>query len=272
MKSFRYNDVNIQSHRGGLYDRPENTMAAYKYSWDMEGVIPEVDIRTTKDGDFICLHDKTLKRTVKAPFYISYLNIKHFKKEILQRFDAGIKYHHHFTGEQIPLLSDVFIELAKNCKRQIYLDIKEVDLYKLTKLITHYRVKNQLIFVSDNLKLCMELKNLYNDSKTMTWISGSNNTIKDKFKHISMTDYRGLSQLQLHLHTHEIDGILIPDLGYEFLTNAVRETENRSVQLSVRLFSFNFELLNHLLSLNIRWFVVDRPADFLQVLNQIRKI
>ena len=39
-----------QAHRGaGTTDAPDNTMAAFRYTWSLGG-IPEADIHTTKDG------------------------------------------------------------------------------------------------------------------------------------------------------------------------------------------------------------------------------
>jgi glycerophosphoryl diester phosphodiesterase len=49
--------VSVVAHRGAGDPAPENTMEAIELSWSM-GCIPELDVRTTKDGHLMMFHDK----------------------------------------------------------------------------------------------------------------------------------------------------------------------------------------------------------------------
>ena len=51
------------AHRGASAIRPENTLAAYRAAIESGATALEVDVRTTKDGALVSLHDKTVDRT-----------------------------------------------------------------------------------------------------------------------------------------------------------------------------------------------------------------
>lgn len=53
----------ILAHRGGLEEFEENTMGAFRSSYEKGIRGFEVDIRMTKDGELVILHDDTLDRT-----------------------------------------------------------------------------------------------------------------------------------------------------------------------------------------------------------------
>ena len=205
-------DIYFQSHRGGLYDRPENTMSAYKYSWELKGAIPEIDVRTTADGVMVCIHDICLRRTTNAPFTIAYKKIDKLNSSQLKNLDAGIRFSKDHKGEHIPTLDKVFKELIKTDKRQLYLDVKNINYTSLKKLILEYKIENQIIFVHGDIKQCKVLLDLYTNSRTMTWLSGNIKKIALSYKTISDSGFYGLSQLQLHLKAQRVNGKIVYDL------------------------------------------------------------
>jgi glycerophosphoryl diester phosphodiesterase len=56
----------IFAHRGGGHEFEENTMAAFRQSYDAGVRGFETDVRLTKDGVFVLLHDDSLERTHQA--------------------------------------------------------------------------------------------------------------------------------------------------------------------------------------------------------------
>lgn len=56
----------ILAHRGGSYEFEENTMEAFRGSYEKGIRGYETDIRMTKDGALVILHDDTLDRTYNA--------------------------------------------------------------------------------------------------------------------------------------------------------------------------------------------------------------
>jgi glycerophosphoryl diester phosphodiesterase len=56
-------DPFVIAHRGASGERPEHTLAAYRLALEQAADYIEPDLRSTKDGVFIALHDATLNRT-----------------------------------------------------------------------------------------------------------------------------------------------------------------------------------------------------------------
>ena len=56
------------AHRGLLRHAPENTLPAFAACLEL-GMGFELDIRTTKDGYLVVLHDDSVKRTTNGPAY-----------------------------------------------------------------------------------------------------------------------------------------------------------------------------------------------------------
>ena len=55
--------VRAYAHRGGTEVAPENTLASFAHAWSLGYVDLETDVRATRDGVAIVLHDATLDRT-----------------------------------------------------------------------------------------------------------------------------------------------------------------------------------------------------------------
>jgi glycerophosphoryl diester phosphodiesterase len=52
------------AHRGGIVEGyPENTLAAFRHAITSGAAIIEIDLRGTKDGEVVIMHDETLNRT-----------------------------------------------------------------------------------------------------------------------------------------------------------------------------------------------------------------
>ena len=51
------------AHRGGMGLAPENTLAAFGRATSLGLTHLETDVRTTRDGELVCFHDATLRRT-----------------------------------------------------------------------------------------------------------------------------------------------------------------------------------------------------------------
>ena len=55
--------VTITAHRGASEDAPENTLAAFDKAIEQGADVVELDVRQTKDGEVVVMHDESLKRT-----------------------------------------------------------------------------------------------------------------------------------------------------------------------------------------------------------------
>jgi glycerophosphoryl diester phosphodiesterase len=59
-------EIRVFSHRGGRMENDENTMQAFKASYDAGYRGFETDFRMTKDGELVVTHDSSLERTTNG--------------------------------------------------------------------------------------------------------------------------------------------------------------------------------------------------------------
>ena len=109
------------SHRGDWRNAPENSLQAIQNCIDMGVDMVEVDLKMTKDGHLILMHDKTINRTTTwkgkpEDYTLAELRTMHLKN------GAGCK-----TRHQIP----TFEECMLLCKEKIMVNVdKGYDYFK----------------------------------------------------------------------------------------------------------------------------------------------
>lgn len=108
----------VIGHMGSCADRPGNTLAGVRRAAEAGAHVAEVDVRTTKDGALICMHDDTVDRTTDGTGKVADLTLADVKK-----LDAGVKFDAKFKGERVPTLREV-LEAATG-KIGVMLDLKE---------------------------------------------------------------------------------------------------------------------------------------------------
>lgn len=255
--------VNWQAHRGGgEFEAPDNTLAANRYTWNLGG-IPEADVRSTRDGVILCLHDSTLARTTDAPDDIKDTPISQLDYEQIQPWDAGIRFAKAFAGEKVPLLEDVFKEMKGRPERHVYLDLKELDLKALGELIDRYEVNEQIIFTHKIQDNCIRMKQIAQGVRSMLWIGGTAEQIEQKFDAALASGFNGLDQVQIHLNDDKEQGDWPYQIKPEFLKRALAECGRSGIDLEVLPFHFDNGAIHKLLELGIRWYATDEPARFL---------
>lgn len=260
-----------QAHRGGgAHEAPDNTMAANKYAWELGG-IPEADIRETKDGVIISLHDETPARTTTAPDIVKNRSITSFNFDEIRQWDAGIKFAERFKGEKIPSVEEIFTEMQSNPERMVYLDLKEINLKKLGALIDNYGVNNQVLFahcIQDN---CIRMKEIATGVRTMLWIGGKAEDIKEKFRTARHSNFKGLDQVQFHLNGFRCENPEWPyEIDLEFIKEALEIAKEADIDLEVLPFKFDKHSISTLLDAGIRWFATDEPERFMECVNSWR--
>lgn len=261
--------VHFQAHRGGLREVPENTLAGYRYAWELGG-IPEIDIRTTKDGVIVCLHDDFLARTTDADDAVKDVPVAELTFEEVRRWDSGVKFDPRFKGERVPALREVYAAMQGHPKRQVYLDLKDADLEQLADLIDAFGVEKQIIFSHNNQENCIRLRDLLGSIRTMLWIGGKPEEIKAAFERAARTGFEGLDQVQVHLHDEGPPGRIEYAIEADFLRGVLAKTAAAGVDLEVLPFAFDAPSLGALLDLGIRWYATDEPKRFTECVRQWR--
>jgi len=118
----------VIGHQGSCADRPGNTLAGVRRAIEAGAHVVEVDVRTTKDGVLVCLHDAEVDRTTDGKGKVADLTVAEVKK-----LDAGVKFDAKFAGERVPTLREV-LELAKG-KIAVMIDLKEEGEEYVKKIV-----------------------------------------------------------------------------------------------------------------------------------------
>jgi len=135
--------LQIVGHRGLIHHAPENTLAGSAACLSLRLGF-EIDVRRTKDGALVCVHDGTLDRTTDGKG-----NVADFSLAELQKLDAGRRFHPEFAGEKIPLLSEIFALLAAQGDGALLaLDVKDEDLEAdILGLIHTHKVSERIVCI-----------------------------------------------------------------------------------------------------------------------------
>lgn len=72
--------VQLFAHRAGAHERDENVLKSFQESYDKGLRGFETDIRLTKDGEFIVIHDATLERTTTGKGVVEEMTASEIKK------------------------------------------------------------------------------------------------------------------------------------------------------------------------------------------------
>ncbi len=140
----RRKGVDIICHRGASEFAHENTLEAYRATFELGGDGNEFDIRATKDGVLVLFHDPMLDQSLEA-----YGDVSDYTWEELQRF--RFRNPGRF-GEQcrIPTLVEVF-DLLRQYGGLMHLDIKQPGLDRaVADLLTKMGMWDQVAYCNDD--------------------------------------------------------------------------------------------------------------------------
>lgn len=88
-------------HRGTVKFAPENTIAAFNKAIELGVDLLEMDVRETKDGQLVIMHDMNIGRTTTGRGDVAELTL-----EEIQQYDAGSEFDPKFAGEKAPTFAE----------------------------------------------------------------------------------------------------------------------------------------------------------------------
>lgn len=109
--------VQICAHRGYWKDAPENSVKAVTLAIENQIDMIELDVRTSKDGEMVLMHDATIERTTNGTGKVSELNYKELLSYNL--YHDGV-----LTEEKITALQGYIV----SCQRQNLYRYRREDL------------------------------------------------------------------------------------------------------------------------------------------------
>ncbi|HVV01352.1 MAG TPA: glycerophosphodiester phosphodiesterase family protein [Verrucomicrobiae bacterium] len=251
-------DFIIQSHRGAGELAEENTLDAFELGWRL-GTYPESDLRTTKDGVIVAFHDASFKRVVKgiSP-EMANKGVKDITFAELSRMDVGAWKGEQFKGRHVSRMEEIFARMTGHPDRHLYLDIKNVDFPQLAGLVKQYHVERQIILATPKHSVIQLWKKLVPESDTLLWVSGTEAQQRKHMAAVRAADFKGITQLQMHVHYSEDGKSFTPDPAW--LTQLSRELAARHILFQTLPYGgTRAENYWELLDLGLASFATDHP-------------
>lgn len=143
----RHGGVYVVAHRGVHDGIPENTLAAYRKAIELGADFVEIDLRETRDGHLVSIHNHTVDA------YTSDADgpVHQFTLAELRALDIGSRIGPEWAGERIP----TFEEILALCRGRvgIYLDLKQGSVDKMAALVRQYEMTHDVLWYASSTHL-----------------------------------------------------------------------------------------------------------------------
>lgn len=104
----RHSRILLGCHRGDRTHYPENTMEAFKAAVELGLDAIETDVRRTKDGHLVLIHDRDVLRTTDGEGFVDEMTLEEVKA-----LDAGFWKGEAFRGARIPTVEEFLQYISK---------------------------------------------------------------------------------------------------------------------------------------------------------------
>lgn len=251
----------IQAHRGAGFLDAENCIEAIELGWSF-GMVPEVDIGTTRDGMIVGFHDRDLARLVHdLPASLRGRSLGDADWSELRDLNVGTA----DKPRRIPTIAEVLVRLRSKPDRRLYLDIKRVDFPALAALVREHDVTGQVIFSTNRDAWIAAWRSLLPGSETLRWVwmdpgQAGLDAAKAMIDGLRSTGFAGITQLQLHILVGD-DLALHPSL--EAIRALSDELGGRGIVFQAFPHCGDVAVYRQLLNLGVRSFATDHPHEML---------
>ena len=130
--------IAVIGHRAGRGIMPENTLSAIRNAIRLGVDYVELDIRATKDGQLVIMHDAQVDRTTNGSGAVRDLDLA-----TIRALDAGSKFSAQYAGEKVPTFEEV-LSLCKG-KVNIYVDHKEAPTAQVLEAIKRHGMEKHVV-------------------------------------------------------------------------------------------------------------------------------
>ncbi|MFB9844802.1 glycerophosphodiester phosphodiesterase family protein [Mucilaginibacter ginsenosidivorans] len=133
----------VISHRGDHVKCPENTLAGYAEAIKNEADYIEIDLRTTKDGELVSMHDGTVNRMTEGKGNVKDLTLAEMEQLHVKSKDSLDK-----DIYRVPTFKQI-LGLCKD-KIYIYIDYKNADAAVTYAMLKEYGMEKQVLVYINN--------------------------------------------------------------------------------------------------------------------------
>jgi len=161
----------VSAHRGASQVAPENTLSTFRAALALAVDYIEIDVRTTKDGQLVILHDGSLNRTTSGTGPVNEWTLADLKK-----LSAGQWFSDKFKDERVPTLAEVGQLVSSwnarhSAKTHLYVDCKEADPQQLIEELNRFDLAGSAVFYASDDYL-LRLKKVYPSARLMPSLKG----------------------------------------------------------------------------------------------------
>jgi glycerophosphoryl diester phosphodiesterase len=148
----------VIAHRGGRSLGPESTLYTYRNAVKLGVDVLEMDVRSTKDGQLVILHDRTVARTTNATGSVENYTLVELKElDTAHRWspDNGRTFPLRNKGVKIPTLAEVLAEFPETKMNLEIKDSRSSTIQSLCRLIRDHQMTKKVMVASidaDSLK------------------------------------------------------------------------------------------------------------------------
>lgn len=133
----------VVAHRGAHQGIPENSLAAYDKAIELGCDFVEIDLRTTKDGAMVSVHNSDVDAYVVdgTKGKVSDMTLAE-----VRALDIGARVGEQWRGTKVP----TFEEILQTCQGRIgiYLDLKDGDVDRILPLLREYDMTRDTVWYS----------------------------------------------------------------------------------------------------------------------------
>jgi glycerophosphoryl diester phosphodiesterase len=155
----------VVAHRGDHTMAPENTLTALHNTVKIGADYMEIDIRTTRDGQIVLMHDDDVDRMTDGKGKVAEMTLMEIKalKVIDKRPNMP---PNSVLSETVPTFEEV-LDAARKAKLCFYLDCKEIDPRQVMQYLKKFGMERHVV-VYDGVEGCRAWKKVAPEIPVMT--------------------------------------------------------------------------------------------------------
>ena len=144
--------MQVIGHRGAAALAPENTWAGFDVALSLGVDAIETDIRATRDGELILIHDDTLNRTTNGSGLVH-----HAPWSVIKTLDAGSWFSETYRGTPVPRLRETLERYGQHT--HFDLEIKQPGVeFEALKIVQDLSLQTAVTFTSFDFTVVQKLK------------------------------------------------------------------------------------------------------------------
>lgn len=151
--------VMVAAHRASHMEYPENSISAIKHAIELGVDIVELDVKTTRDGIPVLMHDGTVDRTTNGSGKVEDHNLSELKALRLKMPDGSL------TGECIPTFEEALEVIHGNI--MVDIDLKTDDVRPIVDLVKRTATNSHVFYFDSDYEVLHKILELEEYSMIM---------------------------------------------------------------------------------------------------------